>query len=125
MVNDIADTNDKSFLGEAIVGLIISFIVLLLLPLGLIFDIIGSFLAVAIFVPISSVIFASLRKNTGLQLSKKIAIKYGAAAIVILFVSIVSYMFPRSSAIILILGTLIYVFSDDFMAYFKHSGWHV
>ena len=117
--------NEKNIVGEAIGGLIISFIVILLAPFGMVLDLIFGIIAVMFLVPI----FTFSIKILGLTKSPigkiQVIVKYGAGIITVIVLVLGEMFMPMEAGIWIILGTIIYLFSDDIIANLKKGGWTI
>ena len=113
--------SERYLFGEAITGLVLSFIVLFLAPLGIIADAVLSIIVlVFLLVPISKALLNLLFKN---KTQTKIAVKYAAGILTILAISIGESFAPLEAGAWVILGTIIYVMFDDIQDYLVKKGW--
>ncbi len=114
--------SQRYLFGEVITGLVLSFIVLFLAPLGIVADIVLSIIALVILlVPLSKAVLNFLFKNK-IQ-NTKITVKYAAGIMTILIISFGELFAPLEAGAWIILGTIIYVMFDDIQDYLTKRGW--
>jgi hypothetical protein len=103
---------EREYASEAVGGFILAVITILFAPLGIIFDLILSLVALAILVPIYKFIFNWFLYEFQSSL-KYMGIKYIGGAATVLFVALMEMIVPSLVVITLILGILFYIFIDD------------
>ncbi|MGC8580598.1 MAG: hypothetical protein ACP5MB_11170 [bacterium] len=110
----------KNLFGEVVSGLILSFVVVFLAPLGFVADFLLSAVFLILLVPISKALLNSLSRN---KIQIKLIVKYAAGLLMILVVSIGETFAPLEAGAWIILGTIIYIFFDDIQEYLQKKGW--